>query len=252
MTWGLLDDKLHSHPKVVEAGNEAVGAWIRLVSYCCDHRKTQGLVPRFYALSVATVRVLGKCVQAGLLDVEQNTWRIHDFHDWSGSTTRPEDTPASLSLKRAEAGRKGAAKRWHGHSQEDGNCHADPLANGCQTDGELPIPKHGSSSSPIQEERSQQRLLQDRPREPEPREPPTDPGQDPQPAAREGFEFSRRDPESETRIIVNPAAPLLPRLTDREPNTNPPDIEERRAKQLREIANFDETPAAAAKAGARS
>ena len=44
MSWVRLDDRFHSDPKVVQAGNAAAGVFARALSYCADHL-TDGFVP---------------------------------------------------------------------------------------------------------------------------------------------------------------------------------------------------------------
>lgn len=34
MPWGRVDDDLHDHPKTIAAGNEAMGVWVRVQSWC--------------------------------------------------------------------------------------------------------------------------------------------------------------------------------------------------------------------------
>lgn len=238
MVWGLLDDKMHDHPKVVDAGNEAAGAWMRMVSYCCDHRQTQGVVPRGYALNIASPKVIAKCVKAGLLDVEGDTWRIHDFGDWSGSTKGPSETPASLSLKRSEAGKRGAAKRWHA----DGDTTTLPMANG----GTLPLAKH--SSSPLRS-RDQEITAASETRSPraDAREPPNRRRSDPTTqAASESFDSTPGESESGTRLVA-PVVKAHRALAPPEPLSA--DLEARRQAQLRELESRREEfePAAGAK-----
>ena len=33
MPWFIVDDSAHSHPKLIKAGNSAVGLWMRCGSY---------------------------------------------------------------------------------------------------------------------------------------------------------------------------------------------------------------------------
>ena len=43
MSWFRIDDRFHSHPKVLRAGNAAVGLWVRCGAYSTDYG-TDGLV----------------------------------------------------------------------------------------------------------------------------------------------------------------------------------------------------------------
>lgn len=44
MPWFNVDDGFHCHPKVLAAGNAAMGLWARLGSYCAKYA-TNGVVP---------------------------------------------------------------------------------------------------------------------------------------------------------------------------------------------------------------
>lgn len=130
MPWGRLDDKFWSHPKVLAAGNEAIGVFARLVSYCCD-QGTEGVVSEHIAWMVGgkdMLTAVGKLVDVGLLEVAPGGgWRVHDFGEWNPTATAAAKRREELSQKRREAGKKGAAERW----QPDGN----PMATDGKTDG---------------------------------------------------------------------------------------------------------------------
>lgn len=55
MTWARLEDKFHSNPKVVEAGNAATGLFACALSYCGDHL-TDGHVPKGWAVKSGTAK----------------------------------------------------------------------------------------------------------------------------------------------------------------------------------------------------
>ena len=68
MSWVKLDDALFSHPKVLRAGNEATGAWIRMLAYCAAYL-TDGVIDADTALSLAgRQKVIDRLVTARLLD----------------------------------------------------------------------------------------------------------------------------------------------------------------------------------------
>jgi hypothetical protein len=66
MPWFVVDDNAYSHPKLIAAGNAALGLWLRAGSYAAQHL-TDGIVPaavvRMCSGTTAQVRRL---VQAGL------------------------------------------------------------------------------------------------------------------------------------------------------------------------------------------
>ena len=79
MSWVRLDDALFSHPKVLRAGNEALGAWVRMLTYCAAYL-TDGVIDAETALSLAgRQKVIDKLVTARLLDRDGDTLRVHDY-----------------------------------------------------------------------------------------------------------------------------------------------------------------------------
>jgi len=47
--WFRLDDSFHSHPKVIAAGNEAIGLYVRCGTYAAEHL-TDGFIPEDIAV----------------------------------------------------------------------------------------------------------------------------------------------------------------------------------------------------------
>jgi hypothetical protein len=78
MTWGKIDDNLALHPKVMRAGNEAMGLWVRALSYAC-----QQLTDGFISSEIVTV-FGGDFAAMKLVDV--GLWHIveggYEFNDW--------------------------------------------------------------------------------------------------------------------------------------------------------------------------
>ncbi|MFI6465703.1 hypothetical protein [Streptomyces sp. NPDC050538] len=65
MPWFNVDDKAHSHPKMIKAGNAAVGLWLRCGSYVAQHL-TDGVVPGLVADMYGTAPQITKLVKVGL------------------------------------------------------------------------------------------------------------------------------------------------------------------------------------------
>jgi hypothetical protein len=83
MSWVKLDDKLTSHPKVIAAGNAAVGAWVRMLAYAGLHL-TDGRVPSAVAKSIASPRELAMLLKVGLVILlEDGDYYLHDFLEWN-------------------------------------------------------------------------------------------------------------------------------------------------------------------------
>jgi hypothetical protein len=65
MPWFNVDDKAHSHRKIMKAGNAAVGLWARCGSYVAQHL-TDGVVPGELAEMYGTAPQIAKLVKVGL------------------------------------------------------------------------------------------------------------------------------------------------------------------------------------------
>lgn len=125
MPWFRIDDKAHSHPKLIKAGNAALGLWLRCGSYAAQHL-TDGVVPGVVAELYGTKPQAAKLVKAGLWhehghgcpagcpDPAPGDYVFHDFLEDGRNTSRA----------RAEAERKKARDRQSKHREErrgDGN-----------------------------------------------------------------------------------------------------------------------------------
>lgn len=166
MAWAKVDDQWWSHPKVLGLSIGARGLWVTALSWSCGQRKD--VVPTSFVRMVA-----GDAFEAdGLADelVESGLWRRVEgggwaIHDWADYQDR------SLSEVRAEAGRKGAAKRWQTDSKDEAEPPVDqdeqapepddnPIANPLATDGKgdsrdpsLPIPSQREPNGSRQPQR---------------------------------------------------------------------------------------------------
>lgn len=118
MPWFRIDDKAHSHPKLIKAGNAALGLWLRCGSYAAAHL-TDGIVPGVVAELYGTKPQAAKLVKAGLwhehghncpdcLKPAPGDYVFHDFLDEGRNTSRA----------RAEAERKKARDRQAKHREE--------------------------------------------------------------------------------------------------------------------------------------
>lgn len=65
MSWARLDDRFPWHPKVLAAGNAAIGLWVRCLVHCCAHA-TQGFVEDAMAKRMGTTRELQAVTDAKL------------------------------------------------------------------------------------------------------------------------------------------------------------------------------------------
>jgi hypothetical protein len=63
--WFKVDDTAHSHPKLLKAGNAALGLWLRAGSYAAQHL-TEGIVPGVVVQLYGTAPQARKLTAAGL------------------------------------------------------------------------------------------------------------------------------------------------------------------------------------------
>lgn len=144
MPWFRIDDKAHSHPKLIKAGNAALGLWLRCGSYAAAHL-TDGIVPGVVAELYGTKPQAAKLVKAGLWHEHGHDcpecpqpapgdYAFHDFLDDGRNTSRA----------RYEAEKKKARDRQtkHREGQRDGG------------DGEEKAPRSAGDSKRFSDESS--------------------------------------------------------------------------------------------------
>lgn len=79
MTWGKVDDNLAFHPKVITAGNEAMGLWVRALSWSAQ-QLTDGVIPDAIISALHGDSHAETLVKAGLW---HKTNGGYEFNDWS-------------------------------------------------------------------------------------------------------------------------------------------------------------------------
>ena len=84
MTWTKLDDSFWSNPKVTAVGNEAAGAYARMLSYCGDHL-TDGRVPPEMAKFIARPAILRKLEEFSFIVANGTGYLIPDFLEFNPS-----------------------------------------------------------------------------------------------------------------------------------------------------------------------
>lgn len=147
MTWFKVDDKFHSHPKTLMAGNAAVGLFVRLGSWSGEHG-TNGVIPKAVALSFGGKREVQSLVSAGLLDPTDDGWVIHDFLDYNPSAEKVADVRSKRAAAGAQGGKQKASKLLANAIAE--SCpDPEPVPIVLQTDddSESVAPESGPSSS---------------------------------------------------------------------------------------------------------
>lgn len=95
MPWFKVDDGFAFHPKAIEAGNAALGLWVRAGAWC-GANLTDGALPRHMIGTLgAQARDARRLVTVGLW-VETETG--YQFHEWE----KMQPTKADVEAERAE------------------------------------------------------------------------------------------------------------------------------------------------------
>lgn len=129
MAWARMDDGFHDHPKVGGLSLAAVGLWTLCFTWCNRHLGADDLPPGFVPTHQpkrfgGTTRQVAELVAAGLWETTDGGWLFHDFEDYLPESRRPSNM-AEVSAARSEAGKRGAAKRWHPDDNTDGKLPSD-------------------------------------------------------------------------------------------------------------------------------
>src|SRR5690606_8541448 len=109
-----VDDNLAFHPKVLRAGNAAMGLWVRAGSWSAQ-QLTDGEIPDEILPSLGTVKQAEALVAAGLWDRAADAW---SFHEWNGDGRQP-------TRESVEAERAAARERQRKHREEKASSRRD-------------------------------------------------------------------------------------------------------------------------------
>lgn len=136
MTWTILDDGFPFHRKVLAAGNEAVGAFVRMLSWS-NKEGTDGFISDGTVGIFASPDVVERLVANGLLHRVEGGFTIHDFHDYQPEAADEKRRRERLHEAKSMAGRKGMAKRWSRKAAESKTASADNRIDNttCNTQG---------------------------------------------------------------------------------------------------------------------
>jgi hypothetical protein len=114
MPWFKVDDALHSHPKAIKAGDEAIGFWTRAGTFSMAYG-TDGFIPEWWVKQQHRGMVKAKRLveatmwHAGVRDGERG-WM---FHQWR------QDSKAKIEVDREKARQRKAKQR---ESQQESQC----------------------------------------------------------------------------------------------------------------------------------
>lgn len=103
--WFKVDDSLAFNPKVIEAGNSAIGLWVRAGAWSGQHL-TNGFVPSAVVRRLGGRHLVPRLIAAGLWHEVDGGYQ---FHDWA----RYQPTKADALEGRAKARERKARSRAH-------------------------------------------------------------------------------------------------------------------------------------------
>jgi len=128
MTWFKVDDTLALHPKVLDAGNKAMGLWVRAGAWSAQ-QLTDGFVPTQVVGMLGGTRAdAQRLTDARLWVAEPGGWRFHEWSDRQPSRDKvvaERDAAAErkrLSRERAAAARAAASSQGS-HTVTGGPSH---------------------------------------------------------------------------------------------------------------------------------
>jgi hypothetical protein len=88
MAWLRIDDRVRTHPKVVQAGMTAAWFWFCGICYCREHL-TDGFIAKAMLPTLSAgagtkaAALAAKLVKVGLWHEVEGGYQVHDFLDWN-------------------------------------------------------------------------------------------------------------------------------------------------------------------------
>lgn len=143
MPWFRLEDSFHSHPKVIRAGNEAVGLYVRCGTYAAEHL-TDGFIPEHVALLYGSAELAETLVGAKLWRRTRGGWRMPDYLDYN---------PSAQQVDKEREAKTERQRRWR---EARGRRRVD-ASTGASRDGHVdaaptpprPAPKEAGRAGPV-------------------------------------------------------------------------------------------------------
>lgn len=110
MTWFKVDDGLAVHPKVLAAGNMAMGLWVRAGSWCAANL-TDGHLPRTMIAPLdGRKRDADRLIKAGLWIETSGGYQFVDWSDWQ---------PTKEQVRADREATKKRVSRWREQHRND-------------------------------------------------------------------------------------------------------------------------------------
>ena len=109
MPWFKLDDSFHQHPKVTDAGNAAVGLWVRCGTYSAAYL-TDGHIPATTAHKLGSRREIDALVKSRLWVPNGDGFLMPDYLEYNPSAEQ-------VRAERAKARERQAKRRRNNNGE---------------------------------------------------------------------------------------------------------------------------------------
>lgn len=117
MSWFRLDDGFALHPKVITAGNAAVGLWVRAACWSAA-QLTDGRIPDAVARTLGTAKEAKALEAAGLWRKDGNDWIIPDWLQYQPSAAQVREQQRAKSEAKQRAGRLGGIRSGEARTKQ--------------------------------------------------------------------------------------------------------------------------------------
>lgn len=110
MAQTTISDGFLQHPKVLAAGEEAIGLYLRVLIWC-NAQLTDGVILRGALDGIArTPSLAARLVEAGLWEATPTGWAVHNFAAHNPSRAEVLQQRSAISAAKAAAGRLGGKR----------------------------------------------------------------------------------------------------------------------------------------------
>ena len=138
MSWLRLDDKIATHRKTVQVGNEAFGAWVRMAAHCQGHG-TDGRITRAEALVFGSEDIISRLLHVGFLDAvdgEPDVFEVHDLLHWNFTAEEAKARREKRAIAGKLGGKRSAEVRRHLTTRSKRQANAKQTASKVQANAE--------------------------------------------------------------------------------------------------------------------
>ncbi|WND36951.1 mucin-2 [Streptomyces sp. BB1-1-1] len=154
MPWFKVDDTAHANPKILKAGNAALGLWVRCGAYAAQHL-TEGTVPGVVAQLYGTAPQARKLVAAGLWHPHGHDcprcpqppagdYQIHDFLTYNPTREKTEAKRAAAAERQQRARERAAEERADRQNRSESPTNRGRFDDGSSTENLERGPNQGA------------------------------------------------------------------------------------------------------------